>query len=107
MTLSEINPQSLLPPSPSGVVAEVKFNLVNLKEDDDGVREEDILIVWSVDSLQSTREKAISAELSEDGGLEVQPVNTVVYTVATDCIVLEGGMVLKAGDHVNGVVVGI
>ena len=47
------------------------------------------------------------AELSEDGGLEVQPVHTAVYTVATDSLVLEGGVVLKAGDLVNGVVVGI
>ena len=57
MTLSEINPQSLLsaPLTSSGVVAEVKFNLVDLKEDDDGAREEDILIVGTVFKQQARK----------------------------------------------------
>jgi len=89
-------------------------NLVDLKEDDDGVREEDILIVGTV-FKQQERKPSILKELSEDGGLEMQPVHTV-YTSETDSLVLEdesmrvkleGGEVLKAGDLVNGVVVGI
>jgi len=89
-------------------------NLVDLKEDDDGLREEDILIVGTV-FKQQERKPSILAELSEDGGLEMQPVHTV-YTSETDSLVLEdesmrvkleGGDVLKAGDLVNGVVVGI
>ena len=89
-------------------------NLVDLKEDDDGAREEDILIVGTV-FKQQERKPSILAELSEDGGLEMQPVHTV-YTRETDSLVLEdksmrvkleGGEVLKAGDLVNGVVAGI
>lgn len=88
--------------------------MVELKEDDDGAREEDILIVGTV-FKQQERKPSILAELSEDGGLEMQPVHTV-YTAETDSLVLEdesmrvkleGGEVLKAGDLVNGVVAGI
>ena len=77
-------------------------NLVDLKEDDDGAREEDILIVGTV-FKQQERKPSILAELSEDGGLELQPVHTV-YTAETDSLVLEdesmrvkleGGEVLK------------
>jgi DNA polymerase delta subunit 2 len=89
-------------------------NLVDLKEDDDGAREEDILIVGTV-FKQQERKPSILKELSEDGALEMQPVHTV-YTAETDSLVLEdesmrvkleGGEVLKAGDLVNGVVAGI
>jgi len=62
-------------------------NLVDLKEDDDGAREEDILIVGTV-FKQQERKPSILAELSEDGGLDMQPVHTV-YTAETDSLVLE------------------
>jgi hypothetical protein len=38
---------------------------------------------------QATRDKANMAELSEDRGLEVQPVHTAVYTAETDSLSLE------------------
>jgi len=89
-------------------------NLVDLKEDDDGAREEDILIVGTI-FKQQDRKPSILSELSEDGGLELEPAHTV-YTSETDSLTLEDesmrvklelGDSLKAGDIVNGVVAGI
>ena len=89
-------------------------HLVELKEEDERAREEDILIVGTI-FKQQEKKPSILAELSEDGGLELQPAHTV-YTAETDSIVLEDdsmrvklelGNVIAAGELVNGVVAGI
>jgi len=89
-------------------------NLAELREDDDGVGEEDFLIVGTVFKQQELK-PSILKELSEDGGLEVQPANTK-YTTTSDSLVLEDENMrvklepseqLSAASVVNGVVLGV
>jgi len=89
-------------------------NLAELREDDEGVGEEDFLIVGTVFKQQELK-PSILKELSEEGGLEVQPANTK-YTADSDTLLLEDENMrvklepsdhLRAGWVVNGVVLGV
>ena len=54
-------------------------NLVDLKEEDDGAREEDILIGGTV-----FKQQEIKPTWQSSVRMEVQPVHTAVYTAETD-----------------------
>lgn len=93
--------------------------LAELREDDEEVsvsqQDQDILIVGTV-FKQQERKPSILKELSEDGGLELEPAHTK-YTADTDSLVLEDETMrvkledpegkMKPGDLVNGVVAGV
>jgi DNA polymerase delta subunit 2 len=94
-------------------------SLSDLREDDDDVsasqQEQDLLIVGTV-FKQQERRPSILKELSEDGGLEVEPAHTK-YTADTDTLVLEDDTMrvrledpedkMRPRDLVNGVVAGV
>ena len=88
--------------------------LVDLKNDEDETRKENILIIGTI-FKQQERKPNILSELSEEAGVEFQPPHTV-YTMDTDSLVLEDesmrvklecGESLRPGDLVNGVVLGV
>jgi len=91
-------------------------SLSELREDDQGERQDDILIVGTMFKQQELK-PSILKELSEDGGLELEPTNTK-YTSDNDTLVLEDetmrvkldtgeGDVLTPDHIVNGVVAGV